>query len=192
MLVHRRPEILRIARIDHELCRAGVLIDVQRLGPGLSAVARHEHAALGEADVVSRRILFVDRDVIDATAGAYGPDCPPTEPIEQWIGRLIEDRLGCGLGEQQRRNKERESGQRSAWEGAHAPEHARRRGRTSRAPASAATAIHAVAARDPDYGFFGTAPGLNRSRRSFALTASPRYGPTWKISCIVRKSDECV
>src|SRR4029078_8697044 len=107
----------------------------EELLEGRTGVRRLDHAAHREADVVSRRILFVDRDVIDATAGAYGPDCPPTEPIEQWIGRLIEDRLGCGLGEQQRRNKERESGQRSAWEGGHGPEHGPRRGRTSSTPA---------------------------------------------------------
>ena len=44
----------------------------------------------------------------------------------------------------------------------------------------------------PGYGFLGTTPGLNRSERSLALTASPRSGPTRKISCIVRKSEECV
>ena len=43
-----------------------------------------------------------------------------------------------------------------------------------------------------DYGFLGTAPGLNKSERSIAFTASPRNGPTWKISCMVRRSEECV
>ena len=42
------------------------------------------------------------------------------------------------------------------------------------------------------YGFLGIAPGPNRSDRSSPFTASARNGPTRKISCIVRKSEECV
>jgi hypothetical protein len=42
------------------------------------------------------------------------------------------------------------------------------------------------------YGFFGIAPGSNRSDKSLALAASARNGPTWKISCMVRRSEECV
>ena len=44
----------------------------------------------------------------------------------------------------------------------------------------------------------GITPGSNRSDRSFALAASPINGEeppvafTWKISCIVRRSDEWV
>ena len=45
------------------------------------------------------------------------------------------------------------------------------------------------------YGRDGITPGWNRSDRSEALAASFRYGEapvarTWKISCMVRKSDE--
>src|SRR5262249_28114320 len=42
------------------------------------------------------------------------------------------------------------------------------------------------------YSFLGMAPRLNRSDRSPAFAASPRNGPTWKIACMVRKSEECV
>lgn len=42
------------------------------------------------------------------------------------------------------------------------------------------------------YGLPGIAPGPNKSDRSTALAASPKKGPTRKISCIVAKSDECV
>lgn len=42
------------------------------------------------------------------------------------------------------------------------------------------------------YGFLGMAPGANRSERSSALAASASSGPTPKISCMVRKSEECV
>src|SRR5580700_977770 len=48
----------------------------------------------------------------------------------------------------------------------------------------------------PLYGFVGITPGLNRSDKSVALAASPKNGDvppdafTWKISCMVRKSEE--
>ena len=45
-LVHRGPQVHQVCGIDGELRRAGVFIDIQRLGPGLSTVRRHEHAAL--------------------------------------------------------------------------------------------------------------------------------------------------
>ena len=35
------------------------------------------------------------------------------------------------------------------------------------------------------YGFFGMAPGSNKSDRSSASAASPRNRPTWNISCMV-------
>jgi hypothetical protein len=44
----------------------------------------------------------------------------------------------------------------------------------------------------PCYGFFGIAPGPNRSDRSFELAESPRNVPTPKISSMVRRSEECV
>src|SRR5580704_8548741 len=46
------------------------------------------------------------------------------------------------------------------------------------------------------YGRAGITPGLNRSDKSAALAASPKNGDlppvafTWKISCMVRKSEE--
>ena len=46
------------------------------------------------------------------------------------------------------------------------------------------------------YGRVGITPGLKRSERSVALAASPRNGDvppvafTWKISCMVRRSEE--
>ena len=45
---------------------------------------------------------------------------------------------------------------------------------------------------DSIYGVFGMAPGANRSDRSLALAASFKKGATPKMSCIVRKSEECV
>ena len=48
------------------------------------------------------------------------------------------------------------------------------------------------------YGLVGITPGSNRSDKSVALAASPRNGDgpevalTWKTSCMVRKSEECV
>src|SRR5204862_2524619 len=44
-LIRRRVEHARIARIDHDVGRAGELVDVEDLGPRASGIARLEDAA---------------------------------------------------------------------------------------------------------------------------------------------------
>src|SRR6185503_13013068 len=46
-LIGRGVEHVRVARIDHDVGRAGERVDVEHFGPGASRIARLEDAALG-------------------------------------------------------------------------------------------------------------------------------------------------
>ena len=74
-----------------------------------------------------------------------------------------------------------------------APRHEISLGR-SRAVLLAANPARVAAITEPiPYGFFGMAPGPNKSERSVAFAASFRNGSSNpKICCMVRRSEECV
>ena len=70
-VVHRRVERVGIAAVDDEIDRAGLVVDVEHLRPGLAAVDRLEHAALlvGGPQVAHRR------DVDDVGVGRVDRRC---------------------------------------------------------------------------------------------------------------------
>src|SRR5262249_32313968 len=75
-LPHRRQDRLRVLRIDGEVDRARVLVLEEDALPGLSAVARTKHAALGVGSVGvpegrdedEVRVLGIDQDTSDLLA----------------------------------------------------------------------------------------------------------------------------
>ena len=72
-LIHRRVEDLAVRRIDRDFVRAGVVVDLERLLPGLAAVGRLEDAALaawspqaaGRRDKDDIVVARVDDDAVD-------------------------------------------------------------------------------------------------------------------------------
>ena len=82
-LVGRGVEHLRIARIHHEVGRAGERVDVEHLRPRAAGVGGLEHAALG----ILRPEVADRRDVRDVRVGGIEHDAPDRRACRAGRGR---------------------------------------------------------------------------------------------------------
>ena len=124
--VRRRLAVVRLAGRD--VYDVGIGGRERDIGDGPGAVAVEDglergaivdgldDAADGKADVVRRRMFFIDRNVIDSATLSDGPDRTPSKIAQQRIVRLVQDAGRCRgrrLRERERRYGTRSSGERA-------------------------------------------------------------------------------